>query len=145
MSAVRMLAAAMIKAGLDPVEVSKLIARYGAELRRPARRIHQKDLSGTCFIYFLVDPRDQKPFYIGISMSPWGRFDNHRHDPSSAAHRRLMDIIQTTGAKRGDILKIHKECRNRDEALDLEYRLINSTPGLVNKCRTRSKMFEYRQ
>jgi len=126
---------------LGAAETEALIKRFGAEMSLPTRRLHEKDLSGPCYVYRLLYPLDQKPFYVGISKNPWSRFDNHMHDPCSAAYPILRQI--SVGANRDQILEIYKECVDRNTALDLEFHLITTTPGLVNRCRKRSQMFEY--
>lgn len=99
------------------------------------------DLSGSCFVYFLLDPfEDGNPFYIGISKNPWYRFYEHSHDRSSAAYP-LMRLFRQWGVPRNDILKIHKECTTRRDALDLEYRLVMSTPDLVNRPYVRGRAY----
>lgn len=107
-----------------------------------SRRLHEKDLSGHCYVYCLIDPRNNKPFYIGVSKYPWGRLNAHASDRCSAAWPVVRSLLDAK-VRPDEILKIYKRCPDRNSALDLEHRLISTTPGLVNLCRTRSQMFEY--
>lgn len=90
---------------------------------------------GPCFVYALVDPRNNwQPFYIGVSVHPWCRFQGHHHDRSSAAWERIQEIIED-GLECE--LELIEEFTTRTEALSLEYRLISSLPDLVNVERRR--------
>ena len=95
-----------------------------------------------CYVYCLVDPwkRGNPPFYIGISKNPWYRFYEHSHDRCSAAYDTLQ-ILLTMKEPRDRILKIYKECRDRRSATDLEYRLVTSTPGLLNRPYKKGKSY----
>ncbi len=95
------------------------------------RALHEKDLTGPTYVYCLFDPRNRRPFYIGISKYQWYRFEQHKQDPSSSAWAPLNALLQK-GFSPQCIYKIYKKCPNRNAALELEHRLINSTPGLVN-------------
>jgi predicted GIY-YIG superfamily endonuclease len=97
-------------------------------------------LSGPCYVYCLFDPMRRKPFYIGIASNPWNRFDGHRHDCGSAAWRILNQLLEA-GYQRQMILKIYKKCPDRQAALDLEYSLVTSTKGLLNRSRVHQRMF----
>ena len=53
-----------------------------------------------------------------------------------------MRILMKDGLfARDEILKIYKECRTRQEATDLEYRLVTSTPGLLNRPYKKGKSY----
>jgi predicted GIY-YIG superfamily endonuclease len=90
-----------------------------------------RDLSGTCYVYMLCDPETEKPFYIGIAKNPWSRFYSHCHEKWSAAWPVLQRLVEKFG--QDDILKIYRECPDRRAAFDLEYKLVSSTPGLLNR------------
>lgn len=145
MSAIADLRIALARCGYSQAESDALIDRMGGEdFFRPRRRPpHQKDLSGPCFVYCLVNPRNGKPFYIGISSNPWSRFESHVHDASSAAWPVLRILVKQERIERDRILKIYRECPDRNAALQLEHRLIASTPKLVNKDRRRYQMWNY--
>lgn len=99
------------------------------------------DLAGVCFVYFLTDPfDDNNPFYVGISKNPWYRFYEHSHDASSAAYP-LMRLFRTWEIPREEILIIGKKCATRSEAFDLEYKLVISTPNLVNRPYKRGRAY----
>lgn len=89
-------------------------------------------LDEPCYVYILVNPIDGKPFYIGISNNPWYRFYSHCHDYCSAARTALRSLL-AGHYHRDEILKIYKKCPDRRTAYDLEYRLVTSTPNLLNK------------
>lgn len=108
-----------------------------------SRRLHEKDLSGPCYVYVLMNPGNKRPIYIGISSNPWGRFDAHCNDPCSAAWPALRIMVGSGLFHRDEILKIYKVCTDRNEALDLEHRLIMTTPGLLNRDKRRYRMWNY--
>jgi len=95
-----------------------------------------------CFVYQLLDPWIDgcPPFYIGISNNPWYRFYSHCHDRCSAAYP-LLSVFLRYGVTRDDILTIYKECATREEAFDLEYRLVTTTPDLLNRPYKRGKAY----
>jgi hypothetical protein len=77
---------------------------------------------------------------VGISNNPWYRFYSHCHDRSSAAYP-LLSLFQKHKVPRDEILMIFRECTTRDEAFDLEYRLVIATPGLVNRPYKKGKSY----
>jgi predicted GIY-YIG superfamily endonuclease len=103
-------------------------------------RLHQKDLSGPCGVYCIVNPRTRNPFYVGISKYPWSRFDQHRVDVTSAAWEEMNLWLRHYPPTH--VFKIYKWCPDRQAALDLEYRLIHSVPGLLNRDGRRFRVFE---
>ena len=143
MSAVQELRTALLASGIDPAEIEVLITRLGDSLSHhmPPRRLHEKDLSGPCYVYCLVNPWNKRPFYIGISSNPWARFDSHLHDAASAAWPVLRILVKQEGVERDRILKIYKECADRNAALALEHSLITTTPKLVNRDQRRYRMW----
>jgi hypothetical protein len=96
----------------------------------------QKNLTGKCYVYRLIDPRSGAPFYVGISKNPWSRFDGHRNDPGSGGWPKVRELLKA-GFARADILHIHTWCENREAAYKLEHQLITTTEGLLNRNRTR--------
>lgn len=98
-------------------------------------------MTATCFVYILVNPQTGKPFYIGISNNPWYRFYEHRHDRCSAVWDFLNFLTENEGIERDLILKIYRECSSRREAFDLEYQLVTSTPGLLNRPYKRGRSY----
>jgi hypothetical protein len=95
-------------------------------------------MSTPCYVYVLINPGSKKPIYIGISQNPWERFYQHLHDPCSSVWRALRIMFDGRGRglfHRDEVLKIYKCCPDRQSALDLEYKLINSTPNILNKAR----------
>jgi len=92
---------------------------------------YSQDLSGPCAVYCIVNPLTRNPFYVGISKWPWVRFDQHRHDRSSAAWGNLTLWLELFPP--GHIFKIYKWCEDRNAALALEHRLICAVPGLLNR------------
>ena len=86
------------------------------------------------FVYVLVNPlrRGRPPFYVGVSIYPKGRFYDHCRDQNSPAYHLLCAFLKD-GLQRDQILKIYRKCSSRREALDLEYKLVISTPNLVNR------------
>src|SRR5580765_6105397 len=129
----------LLDAGYSPAEAVRAVV--AAVKQSQPSRLHEKDLSGPCAVYVMVVPTSRKPFYVGISKYPWARFDQHRHDPGSAARGCLNAWLKIFPA--GHIFKIYKWCRSRNEALALEHRLISTTPGLLNRDRRRYQMFDY--
>ena len=103
------------------------------------RQLHERDFSGPCYVYCLFDPPKRRPFYVGISKYPFYRFEQHRRDQCSAAWPTLNRLLNE-GYEAGRIYKIYKKCSDRNAALELEYKLITTTPGLVNKERRRFRM-----
>lgn len=100
------------------------------------------DLAGLCSVYFLFDPRTRKPFYVGISKYPYGRFRAHQRDPASEAWPIVSDLVEN-GFSQDQILKIYKVCRDRNAAWELEHKLIHTVRGLINKDRRRFRVFNY--
>ena len=98
-------------------------------------------MSEPCFVYGLFDPRTSEPFYVGISNNPWYRFYTHCHDRCSAAWDLLQFLTQNCGFERDEILAIVKECPDRRSAFDLEYLIVTSTPGLLNRPYKRARAY----
>lgn len=44
-------------------------------------------------IYYLIDPRDNVPFYVGCSSYPYERVKAHHRDPLSCAWLRCQQIL----------------------------------------------------
>lgn len=89
-----------------------------------------------CYVYVLMNPDNKRPFYIGISENPWDRFEAHRRDPCSSAWPAMRLLFDGRDLfQRDEVLKVYKRCRDRQSAIDVEFNLINSTPGLLNKAR----------
>lgn len=98
-------------------------------------------MSATCFVYVLTDPRTRKPFYVGISNNPWYRFYSHLHDRCSAVWDFLNFLTENEGIERDRILHVWCECASRREAFEIEYRLVKSTPGLLNRPYKRGRSY----
>lgn len=81
-------------------------------------------------VYRLVDPRDEKPFYIGCTMTPYGRYLGHMTDPASSAWPRMRDIKDA--GLRAD-MGIVAEFDNKWVARSHERQLIIETDGLLNR------------
>lgn len=96
------------------------------------RRVTPKDLSGACFVYVLVDPRNRRPFYVGISKNPRARFWQHCTDTGSGGWP-LARELRNLGYGADRVLKVVKRCRDRRAAMEIEHRLITSTPNLLNR------------
>jgi predicted GIY-YIG superfamily endonuclease len=116
----------------DIVKIFEIMQRgdrktYGAAYR-------PQDLTGECAVYCFVNPLTKKFFYIGISKYPEVRFKNHKNDRCSSAHEELNALL-SQGIAPDRILKVYKVCKNRNEALKLEHKLIISTPYLLNRDR----------
>jgi predicted GIY-YIG superfamily endonuclease len=103
---------------------------------------HMGYMDEPCYVYCLVDPwkRGNPPFYIGISNNPWYRFYSHCHDRCSAAYDALQ-ILLMMKEPRDRILKIYKKCPNRRAAIELEHRLVTSTPKLLNRPYVRGRSY----
>ena len=116
--------AALRKAGLSDEEIVRICEAkypYGGG----------KQLGGECWVYSLWFPPKKKPFYFGISRNPWVRFDNHRSDPACGGYPYVARLLKL-GYQRDQILKIYKRCKDRNEAAELEFRLIETTGGVIN-------------
>lgn len=85
-----------------------------------------------CWVYHLVDPRDEHPFYVGISSNPEYRFIQHRTDATSAAFDRISEI-EDDGFQ--CCMKIVGSFDRRADALACEAEFIRTMPGLVNRAR----------
>ena len=83
-----------------------------------------------CYVYMLIYPHTEVPFYIGISFDPVRRFKQHCNDPASACFELLSELDAHES-----ILEIYRECESLESARDLESLLIKSTPGLLNRSR----------
>lgn len=84
------------------------------------------------YVYGLIDPRSGAPFYIGVTCQPSEREKQHRLDPCGAAFKFIQQLSHTNHRP---TMRIIAEYTSRQEALDHEHKLINSTPGLINKDR----------
>ena len=97
------------------------------------------------FVYGLVDPRWCPPegliFYVGITISPGYRLYTHRHDPCSVAWQRIREIEVLSGYETE--MNILAEFANRQDAFDLEHRLICTLPNLVNRDKRRFRVHNY--
>lgn len=122
------------KAGCTDAQIVRVLEIMQPQRRTygPAYRPH--DLTGECAVYCFVNPMTKKVFYIGISKYPLERFKNHKNDRASSAHEELNYLL-SQGIEPDRILKIYKVCKNRNEALKLEHKLITSTPNLLNRDR----------
>lgn len=104
-----------------------------------------KDMSfmdDPCYVYVLMGPWNKRPFYIGISNNPWYRFEAHRQDPCSAVWQVMRLLFDGRELfHRDEILKIYKKCATRAEALEIEYRLVVSTPKLLNRPYVRGRAY----
>jgi predicted GIY-YIG superfamily endonuclease len=98
-------------------------------------------VSKPCYVYMLLNPFTGDPFYIGISDNPWCRFYEHCHDRCSAAWDFLGYLIENCGFEREQILEIYEECPNRRSAFDLEYQLVTTTAGLLNRPYKRGRAY----
>jgi predicted GIY-YIG superfamily endonuclease len=130
------LIADLIRAGasMDLVNRAAAAIRVQPPLRNPS---YAKQPT---FVYALVDPRTQAWFYVGITIMPEARLQNHRTDRSSAAWERIQEIERAGFECEMDIVA---EYADRNEALRLEYDLIMSSDGLVNRDRGFRQMFNY--
>ena len=104
---------------------------------RPLRDM--KFMDEPCYVYVLIDPISEKPFYIGISNNPIYRFECHSKERWSAAYPALRLLLGDHC--REEILWIYKKCETRSEAFEIEYRLVTSTPGLLNRPYKRGKSY----
>lgn len=86
----------------------------------------------TWYIYRLVDPRNCKPFYVGLSIAPRRRLLGHMYDPASAGWPTCREL-RSIGLK--PILEFVSEHDTRDAALIAEWELIMASDGLVNRSR----------
>lgn len=87
------------------------------------------------YVYWLRDPRPRPPhvvFYVGISLDPEDRLRCHRRDPNSSAWKRIQEIEADGYECRIEILNVYS---NREDAVELEGRLIAQIPWLCNKQR----------
>ena len=108
----------------------------------PYRQHNVDYLNEPTYVYVLMNPDTKDAFYIGISVSPWGRFEQHYRDPCSAAYRIMRMLFDGRNLfHRDEILKIYKRCATRQEALDLEYRLVTTTPNLLNRPYRRGRSY----
>lgn len=82
---------------------------------------------GPCYVYGLLDPRSATVFYIGTSLHPERRLFNHRHEKG-----RCRAIIRDGFDPQ---LIIFHKCDDRNQALRIEYRLLEEYPALINKQR----------
>lgn len=97
-----------------------------------------RDLSGVCYVYVLFNPETESPFYVGVSKNPWARFYSHSHERWSAAWPVLQLLLKRYG--QDEILKIHRECPDRRTAFDLEYEMVTTTSGLLNRPYSRRRV-----
>lgn len=119
---------ALIAAGATP---EMLLAAIEADEKAPAGG------RGCCFVYKLIDPRDNVIFYVGITARPKIRFQSHRNDRLSAAWPRIREIQNCGHECRMEIIS---EFSDRNSALEHEHKLISSLPELLNKDRHRRRM-----
>ena len=89
---------------------------------------------GPYYVYGLKDPRDYRPFYIGMSYFPKARPWDHTCDPKSAAHQRMEDMKAHGLRYALMIISAHPD---RPAALAAEREEIRSREGLVNKMHRR--------
>lgn len=94
-----------------------------------------------CYVYVLTNPITRRPFYVGVSNNPWYRFYSHQHDRCSAVWDFLNFLTENMGLHRDEILKIYRRCASRREAFDLEYQLVTSTSGLLNRPYKRGRSY----
>jgi predicted GIY-YIG superfamily endonuclease len=128
-----------MKQGLSPDDAARTAVRHF--LPYYGRR-DMSFMEKPCYVYVLINPDSKQAFYIGISVNPWWRFYAHCKDPCSAAYPALKLMFDGRDLfQRDEVLKIYRVCRTRQEALDLEYRLVTSTPGLLNRPYKRGKAY----
>lgn len=116
----------------DIVKIFEIMER--GERRDCGAAYRPQDLTGACSVYCFINPITKKFFYVGIAKNPLERFKTHRHDKCSSAHLELNALL-SQGIAPAQILKVYKVCKNRNEALRLEHKLIISTPDLLNRDR----------
>jgi predicted GIY-YIG superfamily endonuclease len=68
------------------------VAQPSVQLDLPLQVADAVDDKVTWNVYLLVDPRDDNPFYVGITTNPTRRGPQHRTDPASAAYHRIREI-----------------------------------------------------
>lgn len=127
--------------GCPPEQIGMVVNAIIEATAPPRRRLYERDFSGPCWVYCLIDPGKRRPFYIGISQNPWDRYDSHRHDRTSAAWAKLNELLNA-GYVKQQVFKIYKRCCDRNAALSLEHRLITATPELLNRDRRLSQVYE---
>lgn len=80
-------------------------------------------------VYWLIDPRDRKPFYVGYTVNPANRLKNHKYDAGQGGWARHQDLRELGLSIELEVLGIHD---NENDAAWHEADLLDTMPGLVN-------------
>lgn len=135
------LIADLIRAGVSPKTVARVI-----DILAPFTGVHLSTFQraesgpGPHTVYGLVDPRDGKVFYVGITANRLSyRVYCHSHDPISAAWPRIQELKKLSLELGVHILA---EYPSRDQAWEHEHRLIHTLPGLVNRDHRRYHLYK---
>lgn len=81
-------------------------------------------------VYGLIDPRNNRVFYIGMSYILLSRVPAHNTDKNGAAYVRCQEIIQDGYRAKFCVFGIFED---GEEAARLESYLITALPVLVNR------------
>lgn len=87
------------------------------------------------YVYLLVDPRDQKPFYAGKGQG-WRAWQHEKDVKSSRAganHRKVQRIQDIVDAQLSVIIAIVAVFDLESAALDHEFKVIDASPSLLNQ------------
>lgn len=88
-----------------------------------------RTLIGPWFVYVLIDPRNNKVFYVGCSVAPKERLKAHKYSMAGSAWLRCAEIRDS--GLRPEVKSIRR-FTVRQNALEFESKMIRETPGLVN-------------
>ena len=80
-------------------------------------------VSDIWYVYLLIDPRDNRPFYVGCTKNPRNRFDGHHSDWANRTRRRIIEIKE---AGHGCKMWVVRAYNTKAEARDYEDSLIAS-------------------
>lgn len=90
-------------------------------------------------VYGLIDPRDRRVFYIGVTANTKQRLSSHMSDQQSAAWAKCNEIKQSGSVP---LMCIFGETDVYAEAIHLESALIIAIPHTYNRTfSTASQMF----
>jgi len=89
------------------------------------------DINTPTIVYKLICPIKKDIKYIGITNNIETRFKNHLNCKNNKAKYKWIKNLNEFNKE--PILEIIKKCKTRQEAEELEQKLINTHKGLLNK------------
>ncbi len=83
-------------------------------------------------VYLLIDPRNDRVFYVGCSKNLKQRLSNHASDVGSSASLYMRWLKRASVKPRVEIVASFED---RHEAFDFEYKTLDSYPDTLNTMR----------